>query len=76
MWYNWGMKKHIKNFGIGVFLRLVIVFLLAWLAYTIFILKDDPALANAYVAIGTLILATVTALLAMFVCLFGYEEWI
>lgn len=59
------MKNWLKNFGVGVLLGFVVVFVLAWVAYTVFILKRDPALANAYVAVGTLILALVTSLLVI-----------
>lgn len=60
------MKNWLKNFGLAILLMFLVLFILAWLAYTIILLKNDPGLANAYVAIGTLILATVTALLAGF----------
>ena len=66
MWYNGSMKTWFKKFGIGILLGLAVIFLSAWLAYTIAILKSDPQLASAYVAVGTLILALVTALLALF----------
>lgn len=71
------MKNWLKNFGIAVLFAVFTIFLIIWLAYTVFILKSDPGLANAYVAIGTLILATVTALLAGFTYLnikSGYER--
>jgi len=60
------MKKWLSDFGLGLLLGIAITFMLAWLTYTIIILKKDPALANAYVAVGTLILAIVTALLVGF----------
>ena len=60
------MKKWLSDFGIGLLLGIALAFMLAWLTYTIIILKKDPALANAYVAVGTLILAIVTALLVGF----------
>ena len=60
------MKNWLKNFGVVVLFGVFTTFLIIWLAYTVFILKSDPGLANAYVAIGTLILAIVTALLAGF----------
>ena len=66
MWYNSGMKKWLSDVGIGLLLGIALAFMLAWLTYTIIILKKDPALANAYVAVGTLILAIVTALLVGF----------
>ncbi len=71
------MKNWLKNFGIGVLLGLVAVFLIVWLVYTILILRSDPQLANAYVAVGTLILAFVTALLVLFTYLSvksGYDR--
>lgn len=66
MWYNGGMKnwlRNLKDFTIVVLLALVVLLLFIWLGYTIILLKNDPSLANAYIAVGTLILALVTALL-------------
>ena len=60
------MKNWLKDLGVTVLYAVFIAFLIIWLAYTVFILKNDPGLANAYVAIGTLILAIVTALLVGF----------
>jgi len=57
------MKNWLKNFGLGVLIGLLAIFALVWLAYTVFILKSDPLLADAYVAVGTLILALVTSVL-------------
>ena len=71
------MKNWLRNFGIAILFAVITILLLIWLAYTVFILKNDPQLASAYVAIGTLILACVTALLAFFTYLnikSGYEK--
>ena len=63
---NLGIKNLLKNFGIAILVYFTIIFILVWRAYTISIIKSDPQLASAYVAVGTLILAFVTALLAGF----------
>jgi membrane protein implicated in regulation of membrane protease activity len=60
------MKNWLKDFGFAILVWLTISFALFWLAYTIVILKNDPQLASAYVAVSTLILALITALMAYF----------
>ena len=65
-WYNSGVKNWLKGLGLSILIWVLIVFIAAWLAYTIAILKSDQQLSSAYVAVGTLILAFVTALLAYF----------
>ncbi len=55
-----------RNIGVAILFALLGIFIIVWLAYTIYLLKSDPPLANAYVATGTLILAMATVLLAGF----------
>ncbi len=61
------MKKRLKNVNVAFLVLLVSVVLCVLLIVRVIsILKGDPQLANAYVAVFTLILAFATALLALF----------
>ena len=57
------MKKWLLNVGAGIFSGLVTLIVIIFFVYIIVVFKNDPSLANAYVAIGTLLLAVVTSLL-------------
>ncbi|GAJ08735.1 unnamed protein product, partial [marine sediment metagenome] len=57
------MKKWLLNVGVGIFSGLVTLLIIIFFVYIIVVFKNDPSLANAYVAIGTLLLAVVTSLL-------------
>jgi len=60
------MRNWLRNAGVAILFTLLGIFISVWLGYTIFLLKSDPQLASAYVAVGTLLLATATVLLALF----------
>jgi hypothetical protein len=76
-WYNGDMKNWLKKFGVAILFAILTIFLVIWLSYTIFILQRDSQLAEAYTAVSTLILASVTAFLAFFTYLSvksGYDR--
>jgi hypothetical protein len=60
------VRKRLKNFGYLILWMLLGIFIGGWLAYTTVLLWGDQQLASAYIAIGTLILASATVLLAFF----------
>jgi hypothetical protein len=59
------MKKWLKKFGQIILWLLIGIFIGGWLIYTITLLQTDQQLTNAYIALGTLILAGATVLLAV-----------
>ena len=69
--------KWLKNFGITILFALFAIFVFIGLVFTILLFQKDPQLAGAYTAVGTLILASVTAFLAFFTFLSvksGYDR--
>lgn len=66
MWYNEGMKSWLKKFRYTILWALLGIFIGVWLVFTTVLLWGDEQLSNAYIAIGTLILASATAVLAFF----------
>jgi hypothetical protein len=69
--------KWLKNFRITILFAVFATFVFIGLAVTILIFQRDPQLAGAYTAVGTLILASVTAFLAFFTFLSvksGYDR--
>jgi len=60
------MRNWFRNTGVAILFLLLGIFISVWLAYTIFLLRRDPQLASAYIAVGTLLLAAATIFLAFF----------
>ncbi|HUT97164.1 MAG TPA: hypothetical protein VMW60_03485, partial [Dehalococcoidales bacterium] len=58
------MMSRLKRFGYIILWALFGIFIGGWLTYTTVLLWGDQQLSNAYIAIGTLILAAATAILA------------